>query len=395
MAANLTLIAHVSEIVLWVSIAAVVYAYVAYPALIWICARVFGEPRVAPDEWAESELPTVSLLIAAYNEQDVIGPRIENALQLDYPASRFEVVIASDGCVDDTNDIVRTYEGDGRVRLLAYPVRRGKAAVLNDALGAMTSDVVVLSDANTTTDRGALGKLVRWFRDPDIGVVCGRLILTDPVTGNNVDSLYWQYETFLKTCESRLGALLGANGAIYALRRELFENIPPNTLIDDFVIPLRIRLRSGRRIQYDRDAVAFEETPDEMDAEFNRRARIATGGFQSLSHLWRLLNPRFGWIAFAFFSHKIARWLCPFFLIAAFASNALLVGRAPYGFLFAGQVALYVVAAFGGRYRRPGLLAKAVRLVALFGGMNLALLVGFWRWMTSEPTGAWSRTVRS
>src|SRR5262249_30950742 len=149
-------------------------------------------------------------------------------------------------------------------------------------------------------------------------VVCGRLVLTDPATGCNVDSYYWRYETFLKRCEGRLGALLGANGAIYAIRRELYTPIPGNTIVDDFVIPLRAKLRTGCRIVYDGDAVAREETPPNVGAEFHRRSRIGAGGFQSIGLLWRLLNPRSGWVAFTFFSHKILRWVCPFFLVAAF-----------------------------------------------------------------------------
>jgi hypothetical protein len=224
--------------------------------------------------------------------------------------------------------------------------------------------------------------------------VCGRLVLTDPATGTNVDSLYWKYETFLKNCESRLGALLGANGAIYAIRRELYAGIRRNTLIDDFVIPLLTRLRTGCSIEYDREAVAYEETPEAMASEFKRRARIGTGGFQSLPLLWTLLNPARGWIAFTYSSHKIARWLCPFFLIGAFAAGLLLSGRHPYDYLLGAQIALYLVAGLGTRLKSPGIASKCLRLTTLFAGMNLALLVGFWRWMTSEPHGAWTRTAR-
>ena len=389
------MVTQAAEIILWVSIGAVVYAYLGYPLLIWVLSRVFGRHPSPPADLPDAEVPTVTLLIAAYNEQRVIGERIRDALLLDYPASRFTVVVASDGSSDETNAIVRRYETDPRVRLLAYPERRGKAAVLNSAFQELSSDIVVLSDANTSIEPGALRKMVRWFRVPDVGVVCGRLILTDPLTGNNVDSTYWKYETFLKTCESRLGALLGANGAIYAMRRELFQGIRPNTLIDDFVIPLLVRIRTGRPICYERDAVAFEETPEGIDAEFKRRTRIATGGFQSLSVLWPLLAPTQGWIALAFFSHKVARWLCPFFLIAALAANALLIASPLYAALLAFHVAIYGVAVFGIHHGKSGFASRLVRLTSLFAGMNLALLVGFWRWLTSEPSGAWSRTARS
>ena len=379
--------------VFWACLMGLVYSYAIYPIAVWVFARVFGSRRSALVEAPDGDLPSVSLLIAAYNEEAVIGERIDNALKLDYPSSKLEVVIASDGSSDGTNAIVRSYT-DPRVRLLEYPIRKGKASVLNAAFPELHGDIVVLSDANTNTDPAAVRKLVRWFQSPEVGVVCGRLVLTDPATGSNVDGLYWKYETFLKHCESQLGALLGANGAIYAIRRELFAGIRRNTLIDDFVIPLLTRLRTGCSIEYDHEAVAYEETPEAIGAEFKRRARIGTGGFQSLPVLWPLLNPSGGWIAFTYFSHKIARWLCPFFLIGAFASSLLLADRHPYDFLLGAQVGLYLIAGLGTRAKSPAIASKCLRLTTLFAGMNLALLVGFWRWMTSEPQGAWTRTAR-
>src|SRR5262249_30257518 len=201
-------------ILLFSSLGLVAYAYIGYPILVWLLARVFGRERARP-ALAESDLPTLSLLIAAYNEEAEIGRRIENALELDYPADKLEIVVASDGSTDRTNDIVRRYERFG-VKLFAFPKRRGKSTALTDAIPALAGEIVMLSDANTCTHATAAHYLASWFRNPRIGVVCGRLVLTDPLTGRNVDSLYWKYETFLKKCESRLGALLGSNGGIYA-----------------------------------------------------------------------------------------------------------------------------------------------------------------------------------
>jgi cellulose synthase/poly-beta-1,6-N-acetylglucosamine synthase-like glycosyltransferase len=379
--------------VLWMCVGGVLYTYALYPALIWACARALGSHRPPPDI-EDAALPSVSLLIAAHNEQANIAARLDNALRLDYPASKLEIVIASDGSSDATNRIVREYRERG-VRLLAYSVRRGKAAVLNAAMRELRGDVVVLSDANTDTDPAAIRKMVRWFASPSVGVVSGRLVLIDRATGTNVDGTYWKYETFLKKCESRLGALLGANGGIYAIRRGLYTGIRESTLIDDFVIPLLMRLRSGCAIVYDTDAVAYEETPPEIGSEFARRSRIGTGGFQCMPVLWRLLAPSNGWIAFTFASHKIARWVCPFLLVGAFAANLMLVAHPAYAALLAAQAAVYVVAALGTRSTGQTMTAKCVRLATLFTGMNLALLVGFWRWATTEPQGAWTRTARS
>ena len=337
--------------VFWLSAGLVFYAYAGYPVLIWLLSLRAGRPAGGPVV-DDADLPSVSLLIAAYNEEEVIGGQVRSALALDYPREKFEVVVGSDGSTDGTAAAVRRH-ADPRVRLLDYTRRRGKASVLNSAVLELEGEIVVLSDANTRIDPGAVRRLVRWFRDPAVGAVCGRLVLTDPRTGRNVDGIYWRYETFLKRCESRLGALLGANGAIYAIRRSLFEPIPPGTIVDDFVIPLLARLRTGCAIVYDGEAVAREETPPDVGSEFHRRARIGAGGFQSIGLLWRLLDPRQGWVAFTFFSHKVLRWTCPFCLVGLAVSNVLLAGQPLYRALLLGQVAFYLTALLG-RLSRAG-----------------------------------------
>jgi cellulose synthase/poly-beta-1,6-N-acetylglucosamine synthase-like glycosyltransferase len=379
------------EIAFWVCVALIVYAYAIYPIVVWTLARLFGRPPVSV-ALADNELPTVSLLIAAHNEEQVIARRIENALALDYPADRFEVVIASDGSSDATAQIVRGFR-DPRVRLLESPIRRGKTTVLNAAFRHVRGEIVLLSDANTFTDREALRRMVRWFADPAVGSVCGRLVLTDPATGRNVDSLYWRYETFLKKCEGRLGGLLGANGAIYAVRRSSFAGIWSDTIVDDFVIPLVTHLRHNRAIVYDSSAVAFEETPHDFSAEFRRRSRIGAGGFQSIVRLRALLSPRHGWIAFTFFSHKVLRWLCPFLLIGAVVTNLALLHEPLYRWTMALQLVGYGFSLLGlVTGTRPAL--KPLRLATMFTAMNAALLVGFWRWASGGQQGVWQRTAR-
>ena len=313
--------------VFWACAGLIFYAYAVYPILIWLLSRSTqaGEaPPLEPDK-----LPFVSLLIAAYNEEAVIEERINNALALNYPRDRLEIVIGVDGCTDATADTVRRYAEQG-VRLLDFAEHRGKSSVLNASMDRLQGTIVLLSDANTQIDPEAPGRLVRWFQRPEVGVVCGRLILTDPRSGRNVDSLYWKYETFIKKCEGRLGALLGANGAIYSIRKTLYQPVPSDTIIDDFVIPLLMELKWGCKIIYDPTAVAREETPPEMAAEFRRRTRIGAGDYQSIGMLWRLLDPRRGWVAFAFLSHKFLRWFCPFFMIGMIISNMLLLGQSAF-----------------------------------------------------------------
>jgi cellulose synthase/poly-beta-1,6-N-acetylglucosamine synthase-like glycosyltransferase len=376
------------------AIALILYAYVGYPIVVWILARCFGRNETPPLLPDDEIVPPVSLLIVAHNEEVEIEKRIQNALNLDYPVGKIEIVVASDGSTDRTNQIVNQFAKYG-VRLLAYPMRRGKSAVLNDAFGELKHDIVVLSDANTSFNRESVHHLASWFADPSIGVVCGRLVLTDADTGHNVDGLYWKYETFLKKCESKLGALLGSNGGIYAIRKSLFEGIPDNTIVDDFVIPLLARERTGCRIVYDRNAVACEETSESIGSEFHRRVRIGAGGFQSIGMLRSLLSPVHGWVSFTFWSHKILRWLCPFFMITALVLNLMLLEYPLLrGLLFA-QVAFYIGSLLATRLPARPRFLRVFKLGPMFTMMNVALLFGFFRWLRGSQKAAWKRTERT
>jgi cellulose synthase/poly-beta-1,6-N-acetylglucosamine synthase-like glycosyltransferase len=380
------------EIVFWTCLFLVVYAYALYPACIWLLAR-FCARSAGPANDAADDLPRVTLLVAAHNEEQVIEEKILNSLRLDYPSDRLSIVIASDGSTDATPEIVSRYANQG-IQLLNYRQRRGKSGLLNAAVAETNGEILVLSDANTEYEPIAIRKLVRWFADPGVNVVCGRLLLLDSHRGRNVDGIYWRYETFLKNCEGRLGALLGANGAIYAIRRRSYVPIPGNTIVDDLVIPLLSKLRHRGRIVFDPEAVASEETAPHIGSEFRRRVRIGTGAYQSVPLLWRLLNPRYGWTAFAFLSHKILRWMVPFFLLGLAISNLLLLDQARFRAALAVQVAVYAAALAGTCLPGRSLPCKLVRALTMFVGMNVALLFGFWRWLASPQTGAWRRTAR-
>jgi cellulose synthase/poly-beta-1,6-N-acetylglucosamine synthase-like glycosyltransferase len=386
------------ELACWACLGVVAFAYAGYPVLIYVLSKLFGRPPVPPPA-DDARLPAVSLLIAAYNEEADIEARVLNLLRLDYPKDKLELVIASDGSTDRTNEIVRRYEPAG-VRLVAYGENKGKATVLNRTVPALSGEVVALSDANTHWAPDALRNLARWFADPAVGVVCGKLVLVDPETGHNVDGLYWKYETFLKKCESRLGALLGTNGAIYAVRRDIFPAVRPGTLIDDFVIPLNARRATGCRIVYDTKAVASEETAPTIRAEFRRRVRIGAGGYQSIVMLRPLLSPAHGWVALTFFCHKIVRWVCPFFLLAALVLNVLLfldpaADHARAGWVLAGQVGFYALAVAGNWLPARPRWLRFLRLPTMFTSMNVALFFGFFRWLFGPKTGTWRRTDRT
>lgn len=383
------------EIVLWAAIGLVAFAYLGYPLLIFVLARVFGRIP-SPPQLHSGQLPRASVLVSALNEEDVIESRVLNNLAQDYPPELLEIVIASDGSIDTTAAKVRELEGryPGQVRLIDYPVRRGKATVLNETLPRITGEIVVLSDANTYFEPDAVRNLVRWFGDTSVGVVCGKLNLVDVASGTNVDSLYWRYENFLKNCEGKLGALLGSNGAIYAIRRELFIPIPPDTIIDDFMIPLLIKMRHHQRIVFDVQAIAKEETAPNVKAEFKRRVRIGAGGFQSLTRLAALSLPTHGWTSLAFICHKMLRWMCPFFLILALIANLLLIQQPLYRMVLALQVSFYLAAMIGAFLPGNSLPVRLFRLSTMFTSMNIALAFGLWRWLLGQQRGTWQRTAR-
>lgn len=379
-------------VMFWVSVGCVAYAYVGYPVLLAALSRMFGK-RAEPEQSSAHDWPFVSLVIAAYKEESIIQQRINNALLMDYPADRLEILIGCDGDLDGTGEIVRSVS-DSRVKLMQFPQRRGKPSVLDDCVAAARGEVIAFSDANTFWEPDAMKTLVRHFADPSVGGVCGQLLIVDAVTGENADGAYWKYENFLKRHEGRLGALLGCNGAIYAIRKWMYEPIPPHTIVDDFLIGMRVHLR-GKQLLFEEQAIAHEESAPDLRAEFQRRTRIGAGGFQSLCWLAPLLAPRYGSVALAFWSHKVLRWSCPLFMLLALAANVVLATSSPFfAILLGAQVLFYAVAAFG-RKTSPTLAGRLAKIVAMFVGMNVALAAGFWKWLSNRQSGAWQRTARS
>jgi cellulose synthase/poly-beta-1,6-N-acetylglucosamine synthase-like glycosyltransferase len=400
----MAILAQIVGLLTLLCIALVGYVYLIYPLGIWLMSRVFGRLPIRP-AISSHELPTMTLIISAYNEADVIQERIRNALDTDYPPEKFTILIASDGSSDGTDEIVLNCT-DPRVRLLSCGFRRGKAAVLNDVVPCAQGEILLFSDANTHLEPDTARKLAAWFVRPEVGVACGRLVLVDPVNGKNVDGMYWKYETFIKKAEARLGGLIGSNGGVYAMRKSAFQPIPDNTIVDDLVIPLLARQETGCRIVYDKSAVATEETPPTIGAEFQRRARIGAGGFQAIGILYKLLLPKHGWLAFTFFNHKVLRWSCPFLLLGAMLGNVLLVllcmphlGSQRYlpwaALLLATQVGFYASSLISGLLPNRPKFLRIFRLSAMFTTMNLALALGFYRWFRGRQRAAWDRTQRS
>jgi cellulose synthase/poly-beta-1,6-N-acetylglucosamine synthase-like glycosyltransferase len=334
----------------------------------------------------------VSLVVAAHDEASCIEEKLRNSLALDYPPDSLEVLIGSDGSTDGTDALVRACS-DPRVHLSAAP-RAGKTSVLNRCIPAARGEIVVLSDANTRIEPGALKALVRHFENPEVGAVCGRLQLYNPTRAEYEESAYWRYESWLKALEGTQGAVVGANGGLYALRRELFTPLPPSTIVDDFVIALRL-LDQGYRVLYEPQALASEETTEDYGREFGRRARIAAGAFQSLGLVPGLLSPLRGFPAFAFWSHKVLRWCAPALMLVALVANVALLDRPFYRVTMAAQVGFYALALLGSVSVGPSPLRRIAGVAYYFVTMNLAIVVGFWRFLRNSQAAAWERTARA
>jgi cellulose synthase/poly-beta-1,6-N-acetylglucosamine synthase-like glycosyltransferase len=367
-----------------VSAGAIVYSYAIYPLLLALVPSPRREQSNDPAEW-----PSVSVLISVYNEEKHITARIENLLALDYPPDKLEILIGSDGSTDRTNELVRQ-SPDARVRLHAFEPRSGKPGVLNRLVPQARGELLVFSDANAMFAPDALRKLARHFAGPRIGGVCGRLVLHGE-TSETDEGPYWKLETYLKTRESALDSCLGANGAIYAIRKSCWPSIPDNTFVDDFVIGMRVR-EQGVRVIYDTEAVATEELPQSVGHEMTRRIRIGAGDFQALFLCWHSLLPWRGFHSIAFWSHKVLRWIAPFFMIIALISNIALLPHPLFTVLLELQVIFYTFALIGALMRR--------RKIVLFSApyyfviINLALLLGFFRFATGTQQAAWKRTAR-
>ncbi|WP_426731071.1 glycosyltransferase family 2 protein [Myxococcus faecalis] len=392
-----------AEVFFWCAALLLAHTYFLYPLSLFVldgAAQVAQNIRAMRGGDARRELPSrrgpapsVSLVVAAYNEASCIGQKLENSLALDYPADRFEVLIGSDGSTDGTNERVLECQ-DERVRLSPAP-RAGKTTVLNRCIPMAKGDIVVLSDANTMIEPDAIEKLVRHFDDPEVGAVCGKLRLYNPTKKDYEESAYWSYESLIKMYEGRRGAVVGANGGLYAIRRTLYTQLPPSTIVDDFVIPLRI-LEKGYKVAYEEKAVAHEETTEDYGKEFGRRARIAAGNFQSLRMVPGLLLPTAGFPAFAFWSHKLLRWCAPALMGVALLANLFLLDSMFYRATLFAQGLFYALAYLGkvGVLKRGA--AKRVASVAYyFVTMNLAIVVGFWRFLRNSQRAAWDRTARA
>ncbi len=387
--------------IVWLCLGAVVYSYVLYPVLLVITgALVQGFRDVAHvvrkrDRRSRKGggLPQVAVVISAFNEERHLQQRIDNLLALDYPAELLSVYIGSDGSRDATGDILRRCN-DPRIKAHVFEVNRGKANVLNDLVSRTSAPILVFSDANTFFAADALKSMLPHFANPRVGGVSGELRLLG-ASGDNQDSLYWRVEQLLKFFEARIGGLLGANGAIYAIRRELWKPLAPDTICDDFCVGMNVAA-AGYRMVYEPTAWAEEDTPASIGDEYQRRVRIGIGNFQAL---WRhpeyLLRTSVGTV-WAYLSHKVLRWLAPHLLLVALAAALVLAWSSPTWAVLAAALAgsIAAAAALYAASRAGWRLPSLLRIVAFLFALNWAFLVASTKFATGRYSGSWRRTAR-
>ena len=392
------------KVLFWIALlglALPAYSYLVYPLILFVSAglvqagrdvRYLIQRAERRSGKRDAPRPSVSIIVAAYNEEQVIGATLAACTGVDYPRERLEVIVGADGCTDGTAQVARQREADG-VRVIEFPSRRGKVSTISDCVRESRGEILVFTDANTLLKPEAVALLVRHFHDPRVGAVCGELRLTSATGEAHSEGIYWRYEVTLKILESRLNAVLGANGAIYAVRKELFPDVSMGLVTDDFVIPMKIRAE-GHRVLYDPEAVATEQAPGSARDEFRRRTRIGAGNWQALRHCARLLLPGKGFVSLAFWSHKVLRWFAPFLLAAALIANAFLLSSPLWQCVFAAQVAFYAAALAGYVLRKLHLPSGPLTLASYFVTINAALAVGFARGAVHAQAAAWERTRR-
>jgi cellulose synthase/poly-beta-1,6-N-acetylglucosamine synthase-like glycosyltransferase len=372
-------------VLFWTLTALVVYVYVGYPLLL----ALVGAIRARPTARGANE-PSVTLLISAFNEADVIAEKLRNSLSLDYPADRLQIVVISDASDDNTDAIVEGF-APRRVELLRMADRGGKTLGLNAAVPRARGDIIVFSDANAMYARDVLRQLAANFADPDVGAVVGESTYTKPeVESERTEGLYWQYETAIKRLESRIGSVVGGDGAIYAIRRTLYEPMRADAL-SDFVNPLQI-VRGGHRCVYEPLARSYESAAKDFQREFRRKVRIVNRAWRALMTMRSLLNPlRYGFFAIELISHKLLRWLVPVLLVGVLVTNLFLLGTAPiYTLALVAQLALYALALLGYAMRRRERMPAILSVPYYFCLVNVASALGIFEAYRGKTYATWS-----
>lgn len=385
------------EIIWWVSIVAIIQSYITYPLIASFLSRIRKEnDRVLK---AADDPPYVSIIVAVHNEEEVISEKIQSIYNTGYPGDKFELLVGSDGSSDSTNEILQHLSEDHEsLHFIAYPRRRGKPAVINKLRDRALGSILIMTDAQVIFTPDTIFELVKHYKNEQIGLV-GANILNTRVDKSGISYQEWSFmsrEIRLKYHQGRAwGTMIGAYGACYSIRNEFYSQVPEGFSVDDFYITMKV-LENNKRCILEMKAVGYENVPNRLSEEFRRKIRIAAGNFQNLKTFYKLLWPPFTGVAFSFFSHKVLRWLGPFFLMLLLISNSILAFSHPfYRIPLIIQGGLIISPFIDFLLRKIGLHIVILRFITHFYSMNLALLAGFLKFIKGIETNVWQPTKRT
>jgi len=386
-------------VIFWISLFIVFYTFFGYGIFLYLLVklRILLKGKRVLQTTNDDHLPTVTLIVAAYNEEAFILEKIANTLSLKYPEDKLSFLFVTDGSDDRTPEIISNYE---KIKLLHQPQRNGKIAAIHRAMETVTTEIVVFTDANTVLNDDAILNICRHYYDRSAGAVSGekRVSIQDLSDATAGEGFYWKYESKLKTWDSELYTVVGAAGELFSVRTELYDPIPPDSILDDFMISMLIA-KKGYRIVYEPMAYAIEGGSENIQEELKRKIRIAAGGIQSIVRLGSILNPFSNFIlSFQYISHRVLRWtITPFLLDVVFLVNGLILfypHSALYNVLFASQVIFYLFALAGWALEKKHLRIKALFIPYYFCMMNYAVIAGIVRYIQGNQSAIWEKSKR-
>ncbi len=386
------------EILFWIMLLLVFYTYLGYGIVLFVLLqikRLFKRKKelILTDD----ELPHITLLVAAYNEEDYVAKKVENTRSLDYPAEKLHQMWVTDGSDDKTPQLLAAYPD---VKVLHKPERAGKIAAMNRAVKYVDTAIVVFSDANTLLGHESMRRIATMFADPKTGCVSGekRIFNAEHEAASAAgEGLYWKYESTLKRWDAELYSAVGAAGELFAIRTELFNEVEPDTLLDDFIISLRVAMQ-GYKIDYDPEAYAIESASANVKEELKRKIRIAAGGIQSVVRLYPLLNIfKYGLLSFQYISHRVLRWtVTPVALILLFVLNIALAFSSSFFMIVLGlQILFYLMALVGWVLESKKMKSKILFVPYYFFIMNYAVFMGIGRYLKKTQSVNWERAQRA
>jgi cellulose synthase/poly-beta-1,6-N-acetylglucosamine synthase-like glycosyltransferase len=386
------------EIFFLICLLIIFYTYIGYGLLLFLLIKVLRWFRPVANKLDDHFTPSLTLIVAAFNEAGFIKEKIENTLLLEYPADKIQFIFITDGSSDATPEIIQSYP---QIRLMHKAERAGKIAAVHRAMKEVTSEIVVFTDANTMLNKEALLFISRHYRDEKVGAVAGEKRVQIDVSADATagEGFYWKYESALKKWDSELYSVVGAAGELFSIRTNLYEPVLPDTILDDFMISMNIAL-NGYRIKYEPNAFATETSSANTTEELKRKIRIAAGGVQSMLRLKRLLWPfPYPVLTFEYISHRLLRWIItPYLMIIVFFINLVLINQFSlndrYVWVFLLQVIFYISAIAGWLFEKRSIKIKIFFIPYYFCLMNYAVIAGLIRYVFMEQSVLWEKAKR-